>query len=183
VDPVRGRAALVATAVAVPVAVLLAFAFNSAARPHRSDPPAPTPPAPAPTAARSLPPLAVPVPPGPDPAAAPCRTLAAKLPATLRDLAGRPVRPAAASTRAWGDPAVVLRCGVPRPAGYSLTAKNLFGINGVTWYVQPGPGRSVFTAVDRSVYVEVSVPAAADSAPVAALSTVVGQALPARPVR
>jgi Protein of unknown function (DUF3515) len=182
VDPVRGRAALAATAVAVPVAVLLAFAFNS--RPAEdAGPPTTAPATSAPAATRSLPPLAVPLPPGLDAAAAPCRALAAALPATLRELAGRPVRPAAPSTRAWGDPAVVLRCGVPKPTGYSLSAKNLFGINGVTWYVQQEAGRSVFTAVDRTVYVEVSVPAAYDSAPVAALSTVVGRALPARPVR
>jgi hypothetical protein len=154
-----------------------------AAPADEAGPPTSAPATSAPAAPRSLPPLAVAVPPGLDAAAAPCRTLAARLPATLRDLAGRPVRPAAAGPRAWGDPAVVLRCGVPKPAGYSLTAKNLFGINGVTWYVRQEKGLSVFTAVDRGVYVEVSVPAAYDSAPVAALSTVVGQALPAEPVR
>jgi hypothetical protein len=180
-DSVRGRAALVATAVAVPVVVLLAFAFNSTGpRAHRADGTGP-PTSPA-TSAPAPGPLAVPVPPGLDTSAAACRTLAARLPTTLRDLAGRPVRPASVRTRAWGEPAVVLRCGVPRPAGYSLTAKNLFGINGVTWYVQQSPGRSVFTAVDRGVYVEVTVPSAYDSAPVAALSTVVNQVFAPAPV-
>jgi Protein of unknown function (DUF3515) len=184
VNSVRGRAALIATAVAIPVAVLLAFALNSAALRARhadaSGPPASA--APTTPARTSLPPLAVPVPPARESAAAPCRALVAELPSAVRDLAGRPVRPATPTVRAWGEPAVVLRCGVPRPAGYSLTAKNLFGINGVTWYVQQLKDRAVFTAVDRSVYVEVSVPARYDSAPVAALSTVVGQALAAVPV-
>jgi hypothetical protein len=180
-DSVRGRAALVATAVAVPVVVLLAFAFNSTAlRAHRADGTGP-PTSPA-TSAPAPGPLAVPVPPGLDTSAVACRTLAARLPATLRDLAARPVRPASVRTRAWGEPAVVLRCGVPRPAGYSLTAKNLFGINGVTWYVQQGKDRAVFTAVDRAVYVEISVPLGYASAPMTALSTVVGQALPPVPL-
>jgi hypothetical protein len=182
VDSVRGRAALVATAVAVPVALLLAFAFNRPALRDPGQPPPASTPAPAATAPSSLPPLAVPVPPVEGAAAAACRALAGRLPATVWQLSARPVRPAAVGTRAWGEPAVVLRCGVPRPAGYSLTAKNLFGINGVTWYVRQLGDRAVFTAVDRSVYVEVSVPLRYAGAPVTALSTVVGQALPPVPL-
>jgi len=47
--------------------------------------------------------------------------------------ARRLVSPAAALGAAWGDPAIVLRCGVPAP-DLSATAECLEA-NGVGWYV------------------------------------------------
>ena len=46
----------------------------------------------------------------------------------------RLVSPAAALGGAWGDPAIVLRCGVPAPE-LSATAECLEA-NGVGWYVE-----------------------------------------------
>jgi hypothetical protein len=52
-------------------------------------------------------------------------------------------------------------------------------INGVQWYVDTAdPETTVWTTVDRPVYVEVALPASVDSAPVTALTTGLAQALP-----
>jgi hypothetical protein len=152
--------------------VLLALLF---ARPG-GDPP-PPPPAPTPAAA-ALP--AVPVEPPPaqsEAAQRACQELIAALPTTLGDRPARPVRSPSPYVAAWGEPAVVLRCGVAKPAGY-LPDSQVFEIGGVRWFpVQRGAG-TVWTATDRAVYVEVTAPTAAASDPVARLATAVSRALP-----
>ena len=55
-------------------------------------------------------------------------------------------------------------------------------INGATWFAERRGGTTAWTAVDRPVYVEVLVPAADASAPVARLSTAVTAALRPRPL-
>jgi hypothetical protein len=74
----------------------------------------------------------------------------------------------------------VLVCGVDRPAGY-VAGVSAIQINGVQWYVDTDdPDTTVWTTVDRPVYVQVSLPASVDSAPVTALTTQIAQALPYR---
>jgi hypothetical protein len=81
---------------------------------------------------------------------------------------------------AWGDPPVALICGVERPAGLAPDSA-LYQINGVNWLVDDSdPETTVWTAVDRSVYVEVRVPASVDSGPATVLSTTIAAALPYR---
>ncbi len=64
----------------------------------------------------------------------------------------------------------MLVCGVDRPAGFTV-GTGLIQINGVQWYVDTSdPEVTVWTAVDRPVYVEVQVPAASDSAGVTELT-------------
>ena len=63
---------------------------------------------------------------------------------------------------AWGDPAIELRCGVPKPAGLT-PASACQTTNGVDWFVPPSqvtgrPTDVTMTTVGRSVYVEVRVP-------------------------
>jgi hypothetical protein len=54
-------------------------------------------------------------------------------------------------------------------------------INGVQWYVDTAdPATTVWTTVDRPVYVEISLPAGVDSAPVTALTVELAQVLPYR---
>ncbi|SFO87327.1 Protein of unknown function [Geodermatophilus dictyosporus] len=133
-----------------------------------------------PQRAEDLPPLPVEVPAPTPEADATCPQLMQVLPL---DLLGDPARLVDSDTpyaAAWGDPAVVLVCGVPQPEGL-VPGEGLFTINGVTWYVdQTDPEATVWTAVDRAVYVEVSLPPDVDSAPVTALSDVLAAALPAR---
>ena len=165
---------MIATAVTLPAVVVLVLLLNR---------PAPTGAAPVPD-----PPGSGPLPAVAGPRAAPggagtaCRALAAKLPSRLDQLAGRDVNPAAPGLAAWGDPAVLLRCGVPKPAAFSTVAQNVIGINKVTWFVQPQAERAVWTVVDRSVYVEVSVPSGYASRPIVPLSDVVAEVLPAAPL-
>ena len=89
------------------------------------------------------------------------------------ELAGDPSRRVDSDTPnayAWGDPATVLVCGVERPADFTVGAA-LIQINGVLWFVDTSdPGATVWTAVDRPVYVEVQVPPDSDSAGVTALT-------------
>jgi hypothetical protein len=98
------------------------------------------------------------------------------------ELAGEPSRPVQSDTPyayAWGEPPIVLVCGVDRPAGLEPTSP-LIQINGVNWFVDTGdPEQVVWTAVDRPVHVQVTVSADTDSAPVTALGPVIGDALPA----
>jgi hypothetical protein len=120
--------------------------------------------------------------PAPDPSAdAPCTALFQALPVQLEGDDPRVVQSASPYVRAWGDPPVVLVCGVGTPAGYTASS-GLIQINGVAWYVdQTGTKDTVvWTAVDRAVYVQVRVPASADSSSVTDLTAPIEKALPAR---
>ncbi len=175
-DRVRRRAAAVATAVAVPLTVLLALLL---ARPDTDPEPAPSP---SPTAPAALPAIRVEAPPEPSAAGQrDCRELISALPTTLGDRPARPVDSSSPYVVAWGEPPVVLRCGVPRPAGFLATAETLV-ISGVTWFAERRGATTAWTAVDRPVYVEVLAPADAASDPPARLSTAFSRALPARPL-
>jgi Protein of unknown function (DUF3515) len=77
-----------------------------------------------------------------------------------RRLDGRPtstVTPRSTLTAAWGDPAVVLRCGVGKPLSLRLTSE-LIEINGVRWFLHETHDAYVFTTYGRVAFVEVSVP-------------------------
>lgn len=78
---------------------------------------------------------------------------------------------------AWGEPAIVLRCGVPRPPALGPTA-NLLVINGVEWLPEPGDDATTWTSVDRSVYVDVVVPSEQDGDLVAVIAEVIVDRLP-----
>ena len=107
----------------------------------------------------ALPPIRVSAPPANAAADAPCTKLLATLPITLADLPGRPAQSTWTYVAAWGDPAVVLRCGVPRPAQLRPGSSNLdIAINGVLWLPIQLKDSTVWTSVDRAAYIEVTVP-------------------------
>lgn len=60
---------------------------------------------------------------------------------------------------AWGDPPIVLRCGVPHPDGLKRSSPCL-EIEDVGWFSQERADGYVFTTIGRGTYVEVRVPAA-----------------------
>ena len=127
-----------------------------------------------------LPVLPVAVPPVTPEADADCPALMQTLPLELMGDPSRRVKSDTPFAYAWGDPAVVLICGVARPAGY-VVGSSAIQINGVQWYVDTDdPATTVWTTVDRPVNVEVRVPATVDSAPVTALTTQIAKALPYR---
>lgn len=86
-----------------------------------------------------------------------CAALQEALPDTVDDAVERDVDPPSEYAAAWGQPAIVLRCGVPMPASYSPDA-TLYDIDGVGWLLDEGDGGSFFTAADREVLIEVAVP-------------------------
>jgi len=178
----RRSAARLATLVAVPVTIVLVAVAVVAERHGGSaaEPVAPAASAPASTVA--LPAVKVAAPPALSAAALrACQELVAALPTDLGDLPARPVDSSSPYVAAWGEPAVTLRCGVPRPPSFIATA-DVQQINGVAWFAERRGGTTAWIVVDRPVYVEVLVPAADASAPVARLSTAVAAALKHRPL-
>jgi Protein of unknown function (DUF3515) len=132
------------------------------------------------TPREDLPVLPVAVPPVTPEADASCPALMKTLPLELAGKQSRRVKSDSPYAYAWGDPPVVLICGVGRPAGY-VTGAALIQINGVSWYVDTStPDTTVWTAVDRPVYVQISLPSSVDSAPVTALTPQIAAALPYR---
>jgi hypothetical protein len=100
------------------------------------------------------------------------------LPLELMGEPSRRVRSDSPFAYAWGDPPVVLICGVAAPAGYVRGASTI-QINGVQWYVDTrAKDATVWTTVDRPVNVEIRLPASSDSAPVTSLTNQIATALP-----
>jgi hypothetical protein len=113
-----------------------------------------------------------------------CAKVLTALPARLADLNQRRVISLSPYVVAWGDPAVVLRCGVSRPAVLTPgSSELLFPIRGATgtviWAPVNLPTQNIFTTVDRSVYIEVTVPTSYRQPPLAPLSDAIATVLPA----
>ncbi len=96
--------------------------------------------------------------------AAACRAFVHALPARVDGQPRRTVEPAGAPAAAYGDPPIVVRCGVAKPHGFDRFA-TCQRANGVDWFIperqQTGsPTDITMTTVGRSQYVEVRLPAA-----------------------
>jgi hypothetical protein len=165
----------VATAAALPVTVLLALALH-----HPTRPPATVATAP-PTTAGALGPVTVPAPPPSPTAARDCPAVISHLPATLAGRAARQATSSSPYVAGWGDPPLILRCGVPRPAGFT-GGSELSQVDGVQWYPSKRGSDMVWTAVDRGSYVELTIPGGLTGGALVQLSTALSQALPARPL-
>jgi hypothetical protein len=91
-----------------------------------------------------------------------CRALVDALPARVADQE-RTSTDADAPGATWGDPPIVLRCGVGTPADFDPVAKCQVA-DGLGWYI-PAKGMFdqsadvVMTAISRTPYVEVTLPA------------------------
>ena len=99
-------------------------------------------------------------------AAAACASIVSGLPKTLNG------QSRLTSTRSpfgaiWGDPAIVLRCGVPEPAAFTSNAyASCLTVNGIDWYLSGDSGNGAssdgpitVTTVYRDPAIEVTVPA------------------------
>jgi hypothetical protein len=88
-----------------------------------------------------------------------CAALVAALPDRVADQ--RRTSTGGDTTASWGDPAIVLRCGVDRPEGFDEVSVCTV-VDGVGWFVPeqaPPSGEDlVATVVDRSAYVELRLP-------------------------
>jgi hypothetical protein len=178
-DPLR-RVALIAAAVVVPVVVVLLVLVNvlggDSEQPEERGGPAEVEGS-APQQREDLPVLPVQVPPVTPEADASCPAVMAGLPLELVGETSRRVDSDSPYAYAWGDPPVVLVCGVDRPEGW-VVGVSAIQINGVQWFVDDSaPDTTVWTTVDRPVHIEMQVPATVDSAPVTVLSTHIAAAL------
>ncbi|HKG50713.1 MAG TPA: DUF3515 family protein [Actinomycetales bacterium] len=101
-----------------------------------------------------------------------CARLADRLPATLRGQARRATTSASPAVAAWGDPAIVWRCGVTPPGP---TANECTQVNGVDWVREPLTDGNSFTTYGREPAVQLLVPRAYAPEPLTlpALSAVV----------
>ena len=85
-----------------------------------------------------------------------CDAVLAALPDQVLESTRRPTEPGVLS-RAWGDPPITLRCGVPAPPGLTASSECL-EVNGVGWFAEAASGGTLFTTIGRAVFVEVGVP-------------------------
>lgn len=92
-----------------------------------------------------------------------CSAFAADLPASLAEMDRVEIEPADALAAAYGDPAIVVRCGVPVPEGFDLTA-SCETANGVGYFIPDEQYTDqgldiVLTTAGYEPRVEVHVPA------------------------
>jgi Protein of unknown function (DUF3515) len=122
----------------------------------------------------------------PTPSAAaiePCAQVLSQLPVQLDGSDPRRVEPSpdsGAPVVAWGSPAIVLQCGVTRPKALTEGSSALvIGVGAVNWLPVTGSNETVWFAIDRSVYIQVTVPKAYPQPPLASISTAIAAVLPA----
>lgn len=93
-----------------------------------------------------------------------CRALHKELPRTVDRLERGDTEPVSDFTAMWGDPAVKLRCGVPKPDVLTYGSEHYnpgadaAEVNGVQWLFEKQDDGYRFTTVLRKAYVEVTVP-------------------------
>jgi hypothetical protein len=131
------------------------------------------------TAPSALPAVVATPPPSSAAAEGPCAQVLSTLPVRLAGLAPRIVHtvPSSPFVVAWGEPPIVLRCGVPKPTRLTATS-SLLDVNGVAFLPARRGGTTAYTAIDRRVYVEVDVPTSYSQPPLGPLATAIGKALP-----
>lgn len=116
----------------------------------------------------------------------PCKDLLAALPDRLGDYrrtdVAFPVPPGVAAWRAGaGTDPVILRCGLDRPDDF-VVGSPLQMVDDVSWFRVGEAGRTTWFAVDRAVYVALTLPTDSGPAPIQALSQAIAKALPVIPI-
>lgn len=97
-----------------------------------------------------------------------CLAVTSQLPLKVRDLPARKVSAGPEQNAAYGEPPLTVQCGVPQPVmcrslgdttpGCVPMDTELLIMNRVCWYAKPGSGAATFTTMDREVPVRVTVP-------------------------
>jgi hypothetical protein len=128
----------------------------------------------------------------PDAAGAECAKLLASVPERLGDYRRAPLgQPAQAGAAAWqavdSDNTVVLRCGLQRPAEFVVGAP-IQVVDAVQWFragadpLTLASGVSTWFAVDRAVYVSLTLPSGSGPTPIQEISDTLDKTLPTRPI-
>ncbi|MTE13021.1 DUF3515 domain-containing protein [Nocardia aurantiaca] len=180
---VRRSPALIATAVALPVALIVGIlVMGVLANRHHSRDPLALGAVPAPTAA------------GPQ-----CSALMPALPDKIGDYTtSELVAPAPPATHAWqlpdGGDAIVVRCGLDRPMEFTKastmqviqTDKAVNGDKGVNWFEvrdqTSGVTSGTYWAVDRGVYIALTMPDNAGPTPLQDVSAAIQKTIPQQPL-
>ncbi|MEE3750372.1 DUF3515 domain-containing protein [Mycobacterium intracellulare] len=138
-------------------------------------------------------PVAVPAVPAPQAESAACRALMDALPQRLGDYQRAALeQPEPVGAAAWrtghGSEPVVLRCGLDRPGEFVVGAP-IQVVDRVQWFQVRSDqqsagdaGRSTWYAVDRGVYVALTLPTGSGPAPIQRLSEVIEQRIAAAPI-
>lgn len=127
----------------------------------------------------------VPAPHAGDPA---CRGLLDAVPDQLGDYRrAKAADPVPESTAAWrtapGTDPVILRCGLDRPGDFVVGAP-IQQVDDVQWFRVSDPASGLITwfAVDRGVYVALTLPQDSGPTPIQDMSEVIARTLPAQPL-
>lgn len=128
-------------------------------------------------------PLGLPAVPTPGGTGKYCTALHTALPDQLGGLQRRQVIGDPVDSAAWGDPAVVLRCGLPTPAELTCSSQltQVSGANdlqGVLWLQISEGGQTTYVAADRPVRIALTLPDGSGSAAIQDLSAVIAGVMP-----
>ena len=131
-------------------------------------------------------PVAIAAAPAPKAQDAACQRLMTALPDTLGDYhRAVAVAPVPAGAAAWqagaGEDPVIVRCGLERPDDF-VTSSPLQGVDDVEWFRIAGDGRTTWVAVDRPVYVALTLPDGSGPEPIQLISRALSQTMPATPL-
>jgi hypothetical protein len=110
-----------------------------------------------------------------------CANVISALPLRLAglDLRRTASNPPSSSIVAWGQPPIVLRCGVARPADLNpALSAELFEVDSVLVLPHKTSSATTFTVIDRSVYLDVSVPSSYRQPPLGPIMDAVRKVLP-----
>jgi len=90
-----------------------------------------------------------------------CRALLADVPRRVADQESLDVPGRVAA--AWGDPAIILRCGVEKPDALKATSR-CYDVSGVGWLAETTADGYLFTTIGRAFHMSVEVPKSYDPA-------------------
>ncbi len=134
-------------------------------------------------------PVAIAAVPAPQADSPECRGLLDALPAALGDFqratARDPVPAGTAAYQAGTDAdAVILRCGLDRPAEF-VVGTPIQMVDQVQWFrlADPDTDRSTWVCVDRPVYVALTLPTGSGPTPIQTMSDLIARTMPAVPVK
>jgi hypothetical protein len=120
-----------------------------------------------------------------------CPQFLAALPNTMEKQGRRRVNAQDQYFLAWGAPPVIVQCGVPRPSGFKVGTSTIDITppnpkdGTVRWFQTPTTDQTgLWTAVDRPVYITVTVPDGGDTTgDLQTVGAAILKTLPATPVK